>query len=142
MEIQTVEWSAFTKRLTEHSFDACTLAWGGGPRGDPTQIWHSSSIKGGSNYISYRSAEVDKLLEDARVLFDAGARDALYRKFGGILQDEQPYTFLFVRPELNMLSKKIKGAQPSLMWWQFENMWLDTAKQPAVFRNPQAAPKP
>ncbi len=125
MEIQTVEWSAFTKRLTEHTFDACTLAWGGGPRGDPTQIWHSSSIKGGSNYISYKNPQVDKLLEEARVTFDASARDAMYRKFGAILQDDQPYTFLFVRPELNMLSKKIKGARPSLMWWQFENMWLE-----------------
>lgn len=125
MEIQTVEWSAFTKRLTEHTFDACTLGWGGGPRGDPTQIWHSSSIKGGSNYVSYRNPEVDKLLEDARVVFDDAERDALYRKFGRILQDDQPYTFLYVRPEINLLHKKIKGARPSLMWWQFESMWID-----------------
>lgn len=125
MELQTVEWAAFSKRLTEHRFDACTLLWGGGPRDEPSQIWHSSGIKGGSNFISYRNAAIDKMLEDARIMFDEEARNALYRRFGAILQDEQPYTFLYVRPELSLLSKKIKGARESLMWWQFESLWID-----------------
>jgi peptide/nickel transport system substrate-binding protein len=125
MEIQNVEWAAFTKRLTEHRFDACTLLWGGGPRGEPTQIWHSNSTKGGSNYIGYKNPELDKLIEEARGVFDADKRDAMYRKFGAILHDEQPYTFMYVRPELNLLSKRVKGARQSLMWWQFESMWLE-----------------
>ncbi len=125
MQLQSVEWAAFSKRLTEHSFDACTLLWGGGPRDEPTQIWHSSGIKGGSNVISYRNAEVDKLLEDARSMFDDDARNAMYRRIGAILQDEQPYTFMYVRPELSLLSKRIKGARASLIWWQFESMWVD-----------------
>ncbi|HKU41868.1 MAG TPA: peptide-binding protein [Polyangiales bacterium] len=128
MEIQKVEWSAFTKRLVEHNFDACTLLWGSsGPYDDPTQIWHSSSVNGGSNYISFKNAEADKLIEQARVEFDLAARDALYRKLGAILHDEQPYTFLYIRPMLELLHKRVKGAVPSLAWWNFETMWIDPA---------------
>jgi peptide/nickel transport system substrate-binding protein len=128
MDIQRVEWSSFTKRLTEHSFDACTLLWANSsPYEDPSQIWHSTSIKGGSNYIGFKNAEVDKLLEAARVEFDVPARDALYRKFGAILHDEQPYTILYTRPELDLLHKRIKGAKANLASWSFETIWIDPA---------------
>jgi peptide/nickel transport system substrate-binding protein len=128
MDIQRVEWSAFSKRLVEHNFDACTLIWGSnGPYEDPTQIWHSSSVKGGSNFISFKNAEADKLLEQGRLEFDIAARDAIYRKLGAILHDEQPYTFMYVRPELELLHKRVKGAVPNLSWWNFEQIWLDPA---------------
>ena len=125
MQLQSVEWSAFLRRLREHQFDAATLMWTSDARSDPTPIWHSSSIADGSNFISYKNPEVDRLLEQARVTLDADARNALFRRFGAILQAEQPYTFLCTPPDLDLLSKKIKGARASLYWWQFEELWLD-----------------
>jgi peptide/nickel transport system substrate-binding protein len=127
MQIQKVEWSAFSKRLREHSFDACTLLWGGGPRDDPTQIWHSKSTKGGSNYVGYRNPEADKLMEDARVILDGEARSAMYRKLHRILYDDQPYTWLYVNADLSLVHKRIKGARETLFWWQFEDLWIDPA---------------
>ncbi len=128
MDIQRVEWSAFTKRLTEHSFDACTLLWASSdPYDDPAQIWHSNSIKGGSNYISFKNAEVDSIIERARVEFDDDARDALYRKFGEILHEEQPYTIMYTRPELDLLHKRVKGAKANLSSWSYEQIWIDPA---------------
>ncbi len=127
MQIQKVEWSAFSKRLREHSFDACTLMWGGGPRNDPTQIWHSKSTKGGSNYVGYRNPAADKLIEDARVVLDGEARSAMYRKLHRILYDDQPYTWLYVNAELSLVHKRIKGARETLFWWQFEDLWIDPA---------------
>jgi peptide/nickel transport system substrate-binding protein len=38
MRLERVEWSAFTRRLRDKEFDACTLAWSGDSRSDPTQI--------------------------------------------------------------------------------------------------------
>jgi len=128
MDIQRVEWSALTQRLREHSFDACTLLWASSdPYDEPTQLWHSSSVKGGSNYINFKNAEVDALLERARVEFDTDARDALYRKLGAILHEEQAYTMLYTRSELDLLHKRVKGAKPSLASWNFETIWLDPA---------------
>jgi peptide/nickel transport system substrate-binding protein len=125
MEIENVEWSAFLRRLRDHDFAAATLIWTGDARMDPTPIWHSSSIAGGSNFISYRNPEVDRLIEQARVTLEPETRNALFRRFGAILQAEQPYTFLCTPPDLDLLHKRIKGARVSLYWWQFEELWLD-----------------
>jgi peptide/nickel transport system substrate-binding protein len=76
------------------------LAWTSGLVSDPYQLWHSSSIANkGSNYVSFRNAEADRLLEEARLEFDAEKRKQLYWRWQEIIHDEQPYTFLFVPEE-------------------------------------------
>ena len=132
MDIQRVEWSAFIKRMTEHKFDAATLLWGNtSPFDDPTQVWASSGIRGGSNFVSFRNAEADSIMQRARVEFDVSARNALYRKLGAILHEEQPYTWMYNRAELAVLHKRLKGAKANLAWWNLETMWID----PALRRN-------
>jgi peptide/nickel transport system substrate-binding protein len=126
LAIQKVEWSAFTKRLRTHEFDACTLSWVGDARGDPTQIWHSGSIAGGSNYVNFKNAEADKIMEDARVEFDEDKRTEMYRRFGTILHEEQPYTFLFVPAKLSLVHTKLRGVRETLQGWQFEDWWLES----------------
>ena len=101
------------------------LACAGDARGDPTQIWHSKFIEGGSNYVSYDNPEADKLMEEARKTMDDEARQAMYRKFGKMLHDDQPYTWLYVPSRLFLIDKRIKGVQATLLWWQFEDWWLD-----------------
>ncbi len=128
MDVQLVEWSAFLKRLREHEFDATTLLWGGGARSDPMQIWHSSARNGGSNYIDFHNAEADKLITDARVIFDDAQRLPLYRRFGAILHEQQPYTFLWVRPRLALISKRLKGVRESLEFWQWQDWWVEAPR--------------
>jgi peptide/nickel transport system substrate-binding protein len=125
--IQLVEWSAFTKRLREKEFDACTLRWMSGPRGDPTQIWHSSSIEGGSNYISFSNPRADQIMDEARVVFDDERRNAMYREFGRILHEQQPYTWLYVQPQLSLVSKRVRGVRESLLYWQYSDWWVEDA---------------
>lgn len=125
MDLQPIEWSAFTRRLREKEFDACTLLWGSsGPRGDPTQIWHSSSIEGGSNYIGFRNERADEIMEQARVVFDPERRQEMYRDFMRILWEEQPYTFLYTRPRLSLVHERVRGVKESLMYWQYDDWWI------------------
>ncbi len=125
MQIQRMEWSSFVRRLREREFDACTLGWaGGGPRSDPTQVWHSASIAGGSNYIGFSSPRVDQLLKTARGELDDGKRNQLFREFGKILYDDQPYTWLFVRPRMALVSKRIFGVRTTLSDWQYQDWWV------------------
>jgi peptide/nickel transport system substrate-binding protein len=126
MQIQQVEWAGFTRRLRERQFDACSLAWGGSPRvGDPTQIWHSSSIEGGSNYIGYRNPEVDALIERARVEMDDDKRFEMYREFGRILHAEQPYTWLWVSPRLAVVHNRFRGVRETPLFFQFTDWWSE-----------------
>ncbi|MEE8409338.1 MAG: ABC transporter substrate-binding protein, partial [Myxococcota bacterium] len=111
IEVQSarLEWAVYTERLRKHEFDVCSLLWQMSPRNDPYQVWHSSGVNGGSNFISFRNAEVDRILEEARVEFDEPKRVALYRQFNRILHREQPYTMLFNRYNLSFVSKAFGG---------------------------------
>jgi peptide/nickel transport system substrate-binding protein len=125
LTVQRVEWSAFLRRLRTHDFDACALSWVGGPRDDPSQVWLSSSIDGGSNYVGFANQEADRIILAARGESNDARRNELYRRFGKMLYDEQPYTWMYVRPQLSLFSKRIKGIEDSLLGWVFEDWWVD-----------------
>jgi peptide/nickel transport system substrate-binding protein len=124
MQLQRVEWSAFVRRLRERDFDACSLIWALSPRGDPTQIWHSSSINGGSNYVGFNNPLADKIIDEARVTLNDEKRNRLYREFGRILYEEQPYTWLLSRPQLTLLHRRLHGVRNSLLGLQYKDMWV------------------
>ncbi|MBI5136532.1 MAG: hypothetical protein HZA24_04240 [Nitrospirae bacterium] len=98
-KIRELDWTIFLDAVRKHEFDAIILGWSMSVTPpDAYQVWHSSQIEnGGSNHISYRNARVDAILEEYRRTFDPERRTALYREFQHILNDEQPYTFLFMR---------------------------------------------
>ncbi len=97
MDLNFLEWNTFIKQMDEGSFDAVTLRWGNGSVDpDPKQIWHSSSAtKGGSNFINYNNPEVDKLIDEGRMILDKPKRIALLKKAYEKIADDAPYLFLF-----------------------------------------------
>jgi peptide/nickel transport system substrate-binding protein len=108
-----VEWAVYMERLRSHDFDACSLVWKIPPRSDPYQIWHSSEVNVGSNFVSFTNSESDRILEAARTEFDDAKRSALYRRFNRILHREQPYTMLFNRYNLSLVSRRFGGIAPT-----------------------------
>lgn len=109
MRLNPMEWATFQERVHKRTFDACMLAWLTTFADDPYQLWHSSQTETGSNYPGFKNAEVDKLIEQARVTFDEEERNALYHRFHAILHEEQPYIFLYARPGLVAVDKRFHG---------------------------------
>ncbi|MHC4122757.1 MAG: peptide-binding protein [Planctomycetota bacterium] len=106
------EWSVFSERVTNRKFDAVSMAWGGSVEGDPYQIWHSSQIEGrGSNYVGFNNPEADAIIEEARQTLDEKKRNGLYHCFHKILHEEQPYTFIYTRPEQRFLDKRFENVK-------------------------------
>ncbi len=97
VNVKVVEWNSFIKLLDERKFEAVRLAWGGGDLDwDPKQIWHSDSIaNAGSNFISYKNAKVDKLIDEARVVMDKKERVHKLREVFKSIANDVPYIFLF-----------------------------------------------
>ncbi len=125
MNITFIEWSVYTQRLENKSFEVCTLGWGMGLEDDPYQIWHSSQadIKASSNHICFKNKEADKLIDEIRVCFDLDKRIKLFYQFHRLLHDEQPYTFLVSPYSLVALSKVYRnvrvfpgGIDTNIMW--------------------------
>jgi peptide/nickel transport system substrate-binding protein len=124
MSIQKLEWAVFIQRIEEHNFDACTMGWQLGWETDPYQIWHSSqAVEKGSNFVGFKDAEADKLMDDARKEFDPEKRLRMYYRLQEIIHDEQPYTFLFTIKALVAVSRRFQNVEvypmglAPLYWW-------------------------
>ncbi|RLD18087.1 MAG: peptide-binding protein [Caldiserica bacterium] len=113
MDIRIVEWSSFIHNFIEtRKFEAVILGWALSRDPDQFSIWHSSEDKeGGYNFIGYKNKEVDKLLEIGRTTFDFEKRKKIYRKIHKILNEEQPYCFLYVPDNLVVLHKRFKNVK-------------------------------
>jgi peptide/nickel transport system substrate-binding protein len=103
-----VDWSRYQEILKLRDFDAITLAWGSNaPESDPRQIWHSESTKeGGDNFVQWRNADADALIEKGRRAMDEAARMQVWREFEALVAEEQPYTFVRVSPWLRFVKRE------------------------------------
>ncbi len=108
MQPDPTEWNTMLQRIDERDFDAITLGWTGNIEGDPKQIFHSESMKGGgSNYVSYANPQFDKLIDEARITLDRDKRLAMWHRAHAILHEDQPYTFLFFSKAPVFIDKRI-----------------------------------
>lgn len=109
INIKLLEWSSFIKLLDEKKFDAFRMAWGGVIDWDPKQIWHSASIDGGSNFISYSNKQVDNLIDQARLISDRSKRIEMLRKVERQIVDDAPYLwFTFKEDSLYAHTNRIQ----------------------------------
>lgn len=123
MQIRKLEWAIFIQEIQAHQFDACTLAWSLGWQSDPFQLWHSSNVNKGSNFVGFQNEEANHIIEASRKEFDAEKRHKLFHRLHQIIHEEQPCTFLFTTETLVAVHRRFQnvnvyplGLVPS-EWW-------------------------
>ena len=129
LRLDPLEWATFQERLHNRKFDACMLAWLTGLATDPYQLWHSSQAEKGSNYPGLKLPEVDRLIEEARREFDRDKRIEKYHRFHEIIHDEQPYIFLYARPGMTAIDRRIQGVKVYPAGLDPLEWWIPKAKQ-------------
>ncbi len=115
MKIKVIEWSAFISEFVDkRRFDALLLGWSLGRDPDLYDIFHSSKTKEGEfNFIGYKNAEVDRLLEEGRGTFDQEKRKEIYHRLHALLYEEKPYIFLWVPDSLPIVHSRFEGVKPA-----------------------------
>lgn len=130
--LRGVDWSVGDPIRKQRDFDAMIMSWGASaPESDPKQIFHSESIKDqGDNFGQWNSPAGDAAIDALRVEIDDEKRAKHWQAFERALYEEQPYTWIHLRPELRFLPNDVgnarmypKGIEP----WEF-------------FRGPAALP--
>lgn len=131
VKIRVVEWSVFlTEYINKRNFETVLLGWSIPREPDIFDIWHSSKTREGEfNFIGYKNEEVDRLLVEARRIFDTDKRKIFYHRIHEILYDEQPYMFIYVPDGLSILSSRFRGIEPApigigynfIYWWVQRN---------------------
>lgn len=133
VEVRIIEWSAFINNfIDKKDFEAVVLGWSLNLDPDQYDIWHSSKTKEKQfNFISFKNAEVDEVLEKGRRTFDRDERKRYYDRFQEILNDEQPYTFLYVGYALPAISKRFQGVEAAAagIWHNYKDWYVPKALQ-------------
>jgi len=99
-----------TEVIKTKNFEALIYGQIVGADPDPYVFWHSSQIgENGLNISNYVNKEVDKLLEDARVIINKEERREKYDKFQEIIAEDVPAVFLYSSIYTYLQIKDIKG---------------------------------
>jgi peptide/nickel transport system substrate-binding protein len=116
VNIYLYEWSVFVRdKVLPRNYEACVLGWQLSLDPDVYEIWHSSQIAKGFNFVGYSNPEADRLIEEGRTEFDREKRKAIYRRLSALIYEDQPYAFLFfpqATPALHAGAFKIKIRKP------------------------------
>lgn len=125
MTLEPVDGAQLIGRMRTHDFDAAALSWSSPDAvTDQYELFHSSQIEGGKNYVGLNDPEVDALLVQIRGTLGKERRtleQQLHRK----LFDDQVYLFLTARPALDAVKRSVHGLRPSLVGYDFSKAWID-----------------
>jgi peptide/nickel transport system substrate-binding protein len=105
--VKPTEFAVLVDTVEHHNFDASMGGWGSGsdPDGE-SNIWGTDA---GRNYVSYSNPRVDELFVKGRKEFDRDKRAAIYGEILGLIWEDQPYTWLFVRNGFYGFNKSLRG---------------------------------
>jgi peptide/nickel transport system substrate-binding protein len=110
----------FGDTLQHRKFQGLAMfAWLSAPENVPRSILRSDEIPSeangfaGENFVGFRSAEVDKLLDEIEITVDRDKRKALWFRLQEIYADQLPAIPLFFRTDAYILPKWLKGVVPT-----------------------------
>ena len=108
LKIRVTEFATSLKQAEQGNYQAYLLAWSG--RTDPdgnTYIFFKCNAPQDS--MGYCNADVDKLLDEARVPSELGARKAIYEKLTKTIIEDAPKIYLYHRRILIAHTTKLNG---------------------------------
>ena len=104
------EWPVMLDLLGKRDYDAITLGWTSGVETDVYQMFHGSQTEdGGDNFVYFKHAEFDHLVDQARATVREEERMPLWQAVERIFHEEQPYTFLMRRKTLAFVDRRIRN---------------------------------
>jgi len=92
VEIMQLPYAEVINRLKNRDYEAALvdIDFTGSPDPDPYPFWGQAQMPIGQNYAQWNNRSASELLEQARINFDYGVRERLYRNFQVIFQEELP----------------------------------------------------
>lgn len=107
--LRVVDWAALRPEMMKHTYDMVVSS--AGAYADPdSRYGRFYTAAGAANYFAggYHNDEIDKLLEQGRVLSDPGQRKPIYRRIEDIIQNEAPHVILYIAPAAYAWSNRLQ----------------------------------
>ena len=120
LKISPLDGSAFIQRVLTGNYQSAYFAWDLDPDPDPYALYHSSQLPpGGQNFVYYKNAAADALMDQGRHELNHAKRVTIYRQLHAILADDQPYTWTIQVSAKWAISKRVKNVKESKGWGLF-----------------------
>ncbi len=113
-EPRTLEWQTVLSRHRRRDFQAVLTNWVlDSFRVDPRPLFHGDqvAVEGSANRSSYASAEADSLMEAGVRAEEPERARRTWAALTRVLQEDQPFTFLFWNRELAGVSRELAGVE-------------------------------
>jgi peptide/nickel transport system substrate-binding protein len=114
VEVEKPEWGTFIGGVMEGNYEMRFHNQSGGIP-DPDVIYDIYHTDGANNYSDYSNADVDRLLEEARLEGDLEKRKELYYQVTAILNQDLPCFPAFWRPNPLVANAKFGNVLPSVV---------------------------
>ena len=110
LQLRAMEFASQLRDQQQGRFQLSRIGWSGriDPDGNVHPFWTTG---GGQNDGRYSNPEVDRLLNQARTIYDVPARKALYDQAQRIIQDELPVIYIYNQAWFFALSSRLEGFQ-------------------------------
>ena len=108
--LEQLESNTFFERLRKKDYEAALSGWSAGLFVDPSVIWHSGP-EYEFNFVSYRNADVDALIEQGLRTPDPAVSNPIWMEMQQKIYDDQPYAFLYWMDEIVGLHERFEGAK-------------------------------
>jgi peptide/nickel transport system substrate-binding protein len=111
VEPRVVEFTTLVNQMTgsERDFDGVVMGWNLGFDLDDTGLFHSDEIDEPNALSGTQNPEMDRLMEQLRVISDREVAKNLWAEYQRVLIEEQPYMFLFFQDRLTGINKRVRG---------------------------------
>lgn len=128
VDFQPIEFNTMLDRENAQDFDAILAGWRQGfpDDPDPTSLMTPANdiVGSGYDFVSYNNPELTKLISDALHVKGCAQADRaqIYAKVQKIIQDDQPYEFLYVINGEYAANSSIAGFEPlpSQLYWNVD----------------------
>ena len=107
LKVKVMEFASSLQAGYKGEFQAYMIGWSGRSDADGN-MWPQMNSKGNFNYGRHLNAEMDKLLDDARVATAVADRRAIYAKVWEVQRRDMPLIYLFS-------GKNIVGTQKTVL---------------------------
>lgn len=108
IQLRSTEFASQLRDQQQGKFQMSRIGWSG--RIDPDGNLHQFvTSKGSQNDGRYANAEVDRLLDEARTVYDVAERKKRYNAAQKILQDELPIVYLYNQTVFFAMRSTIEG---------------------------------